>query len=55
MSSFKDIFNAYSWDETLQSIFSKTEADVLRALGNSKRDLEDFKALISPAVKQAIN
>jgi len=51
MSSFTDIFNTYNWDDTLQSIFSKTESDVLRALGHSKRDLEDFKALISPAAK----
>lgn len=51
MSNFKDIFDTYNWDETLQSIFAKTESDVLRALGNSKRDLEDFKALISPAAK----
>jgi len=50
-NSFKNIFDTYNWDETLQSVFSKTEADVLRALGNSKRDLEDFKALISPAAK----
>lgn len=51
MSNFKEIFDSYSWDDTLESIFSKTEADVLRALGNLKRDLEDFKALISPAAK----
>jgi len=49
--NFKEVFDSYNWDETLKSIFSKTEADVLRALGNSKRDLEDFKALISPAAK----
>ena len=49
--NFKEVFDTYNWDETLQSIFSKTEADVLRALGNSKRDLEDFKALISPAAR----
>ncbi|WP_452598893.1 2-iminoacetate synthase ThiH [Pontimicrobium sp. MEBiC01747] len=49
--TFKDIFDTYNWDETLQSIFSKTETDVLQALGNSKRNLEDFKALISPAAK----
>ena len=48
-SSFKTLFDTFNWDETLESIFSKTERDVLRALGNSKRDLEDFKALISPA------
>ena len=49
MSSFKDLFDTYNWDDTLASIFSKTEHDVLRALSNTKRDLEDFKALISPA------
>jgi len=49
--NFKTVFDKYNWDETLQSIFSKTEEDVLRALGNSKRDLEDFKALISPAAR----
>lgn len=49
--TFKDIFDTYNWDEILQSIFSKTETDVLQALGNSKRNLEDFKALISPAAK----
>ena len=49
MSSFKDLFDTYNWDDTLASIFSKTEDDVLRALSNTKRDLEDFKALISPA------
>ncbi|WP_282117968.1 2-iminoacetate synthase ThiH [Maribacter aquivivus] len=51
MSSFKDQFDIYNWDDTLASIFSKTEHDVLRALSNTKRDLEDFKALISPAAK----
>lgn len=49
MSEFKDTFDKYTWDDTLQSIFDKTESDVLRALGKEKRDLEDFKALISPA------
>ncbi|WP_299799786.1 2-iminoacetate synthase ThiH [uncultured Maribacter sp.] len=51
MSSFKDLFDTYNWDDTLTSIFSKTEQDVLRALSNTKRDLEDFKALLSPAAK----
>lgn len=52
MKTFKEIFDNYNWDQTLQSIFSKTETDVVHALENSKRDLEDFKALISPAAKQ---
>jgi len=51
MKTFKNTFDSYNWDETLQSIFSKSEADVVHALGNSKRDLEDFKALISPAAR----
>jgi 2-iminoacetate synthase len=51
MSSFKDIFDTYNWEDTLQSIFDKTESDILHALTKPKRDLEDFKALISPAAK----
>jgi 2-iminoacetate synthase len=47
--SFKTIFDTYSWDEVKQSIYSKTEADVLDALHKERRTLEDFKALISPA------
>jgi 2-iminoacetate synthase len=47
-TSFKDTFEQYNWDETLLSIFSKTETDVVHALEKPKRDLEDFKALISP-------
>jgi len=49
MASFTNIFNQYHWDQTLSEINAKTESDVLRALSNNKRDLEDFKALISPA------
>ncbi|MCM5662066.1 2-iminoacetate synthase ThiH [Galbibacter mesophilus] len=51
MSSFQDTFLQYSWDEIHQSILAKTENDVIRALEKSKRDLEDFKALISPSAK----
>lgn len=46
---FKDLFNTYNWDEVKQSILAKTNADVLQALQKDKRNLEDFKALISPA------
>ncbi|MCX2678863.1 2-iminoacetate synthase ThiH [Galbibacter sp. EGI 63066] len=51
MSSFKDTLAQYSWDETLQSIFDKTLGDVQKALEKEQRDLEDFKALISPTAK----
>ncbi|WP_282079850.1 2-iminoacetate synthase ThiH [Aquimarina algiphila] len=51
MNSFKNIYNQYDWDTLLSGILSKTEDDVIHALGKDKRDLEDFKALISPAAK----
>lgn len=51
---FEEIFNQYNWDEILQSILNKTSLDVERALASDKRDLEDFKALISPAAKPYI-
>lgn len=49
MKSFNEVFEAYNWDDTKASIYNKTAADVERALRNKQRDLEDFKALISPA------
>jgi 2-iminoacetate synthase len=47
--NFINLYNQYSWNEVQESIYSKTKMEVLQALGKSKRDLEDFKALISPA------
>ncbi|WP_075342640.1 2-iminoacetate synthase ThiH [Tenacibaculum agarivorans] len=52
--SFKNIFNNYDWNSVMESILSKTSNDVERALASDKRDLEDFKALISPAAKPYI-
>jgi len=49
--NFKEIFNTTNWEETKSSIYSKTAADVERALASKKRTLEDFKALISPAAE----
>ncbi|MGY6649060.1 2-iminoacetate synthase ThiH [Wenyingzhuangia sp. IMCC45574] len=49
MKTFQNIFDTYNWDETLSSINAKTAQDVAHALNKTKRDLEDFKALISPA------
>ncbi|MDX1348705.1 MAG: 2-iminoacetate synthase ThiH [Putridiphycobacter sp.] len=50
-STFTSLFNQYSWDDTLASIFNKTEQDVIHALQKDRRNLEDFKALISPTAK----
>ena len=46
---FEEVFNQYDWAAVKQSIYGKTAADVERALAGTHRDLEDFKALISPA------
>ena len=49
MNNFREIFDSYCWNEVKGSIYTKTARDVEMALNKSKRDLEDFKALISPA------
>lgn len=52
--SFKELFDTYSWEETKAGIYDKTKTDVEEALHKSKRNLEDFKALISPAASAYI-
>ncbi len=52
--SFMDIYRGLEWDDIKLSIYAKTAADVERALATSSRDLEDFKALISPAAEPYI-
>ncbi len=47
--TFKDQFGKLDWDFLKQSIYQKTEVDVLRAIKNSSRNLDDFAALVSPA------
>jgi 2-iminoacetate synthase len=49
--TFQEIFDTYNWDETLASILAKTHKDVEYALSKTKRDLEDFKAFLSPAAQ----
>lgn len=47
--TFEKLFDKFSWEEVQESIYSKTSADVELALNrNGKRNLEDFKALVSP-------
>ena len=46
---FKVEFDKYNWDDVQAGIYSKTGQDVQRALSGARRDIEDFKALISPA------
>ncbi|MGB0522199.1 MAG: 2-iminoacetate synthase ThiH [Flammeovirgaceae bacterium] len=49
MKNFQTLFDTFSWDEVKASIYSKSARDVERALAKPRRDLEDFKALVSPA------
>jgi 2-iminoacetate synthase len=49
MTNFTDLFRTYDWEKAKASIYSKTASDVVRALNSQTRNLEDFKALISPA------
>ncbi len=49
--SFTEIFSNTNWDEIKSSIYAKTARDVEHALSSKKRNLEDFKALISPAAE----
>ena len=51
---FSDIIRKIDWDETTQSIMSKTDADVRRALAKSHCDVDDFMAMISPAASKYI-
>ena len=46
---FSEELEKISWSETTARIYAKTEADVCRALGKERCDVEDFMALISPA------
>lgn len=49
--SFKTIFDTYDWDTLEKEIYANTTKDVELVLEKQKIDLEDFKALISPAAK----
>ncbi|WP_421939341.1 2-iminoacetate synthase ThiH [Pedobacter sp.] len=49
MTSFKDVFYQYSWQESKEKIYDSTAKDVERALTAPQRSLDDFMALVSPA------
>lgn len=49
---FNEELEKISWEETTEAIYSKTAADVKRALGKEHLEVEDFMALISPAAEK---
>lgn len=48
---FRDLWQMMDWEDITLSIYSKTGADVKRALAAHQRTLHDFMALISPAAQ----
>ncbi len=52
--TFYDHIQKYKWDNITDEIYSKTTEDVRMALDKPKRDLEDFKALLSPSAEKFI-
>ena len=46
---FSEELEKISWEETTKAIYSKTDADVRRALSKEHCNVDDFMALISPA------
>ena len=46
---FSDYLKDISWEQTTEAIYSKTDADVRRALAAEHCTVDDFMALISPA------
>ena len=49
---FSEELEKIDWEETTKAIYSKTENDVLRALGKEHCDVDDFMALVSPAASK---
>lgn len=50
-TQFRDLWQMMDWEDITLTIYSKTGADVKRALSAHQRTLHDFMALISPAAK----
>ena len=50
---FSEELEKIDWEKITKAIYSKTEHDVLRALGKEHCDVDDFMALISPAAAKS--
>jgi len=49
MKTFKSVFEEYNWETIQYKIYQTTTTQVEQALAKSKKNLDDFLALISPA------
>lgn len=52
--SFEQLLDKYSFKDTKDFIFSRTDRDVEHALGKERLDEEDFAALLSPSAEKYI-
>jgi len=48
-ANFQTVFDAYSWEDVRNRIYSSTAMDVERSLNKTKKDINDFLVLLSPA------
>ena len=51
MSTFKSVFENYDWNTIQNKIYQTTEKEVKNTLAKTKKSLDDFLILISPAAK----
>ena len=51
MKTFKSVFEKYNWDDIQYKIYASTTDQVELSLSKTKRNLDDFLALISPAAQ----
>lgn len=51
MKSFASVFEQYNWDEVQSKIYNSTSHDVEISLNKSKKTLDDFLVLLSPAAQ----
>ena len=51
MKTFKSVFEKYNWDDIQSKIYASTTDQVELSLCKTKRNLDDFLALISPAAQ----
>ncbi len=51
MNTFETVFEQYSWDNIKTKIYQTSAKEVENALTKTKRNLDDFLALISPAAQ----
>jgi 2-iminoacetate synthase len=51
MTTFASVFEDYDWDQIQSRIYQTSSLEVERSLAKTKRNLDDFLILISPAAK----